>query len=74
MTRHIVAAVALLTALSTSLSFAQTARLELQSEPGDPIGRGGTYDLTYNGPPGGSTGSYAEAQILKRCPTGGRRC
>jgi hypothetical protein len=42
-------------------SLAQTARLELQSQPGDFIGQGGTFDITYQVPP-----DSISAQIRRR--------
>src|SRR4051812_4654434 len=32
------------------LCFGQTARLQLQSQPGDFVGQGGTFDITYQSP------------------------
>jgi len=63
--KHIAVLLGILTSLLSDSSRAQTARLQLQSQPGDFIGQGGTFDITYQSP-----ADTVSAQIRRTLSTG----
>jgi hypothetical protein len=72
MTRTTVMSIRLIAGVAAALSLcpltahAQTARLTLQSEPGDFIGQGGSYDITYTP----ENSSFFSPQIRRSLPNG----